>query len=93
MSRDGPKTTSNGCSIAVKVIFPDQITREFFLLEIGRLQRFPIGSIPLLVMARAASAEARNLTIACAAAASLVLTATPAENTETFCTSAGSGVT
>ena len=57
------------------------------------LQRFSIGSKPLLVIAPAASGEARNLTVALAASESPVLRATPAEKTETFCTSGGNGVT
>jgi hypothetical protein len=40
--------------------FKNQITRELFLPGIGQLQRFPKGSNPLFVMARAASGEARN---------------------------------
>jgi hypothetical protein len=57
------------------------------------LQRFSTGSNPLWVMAPAASGEARNLISAQAASESAVLRATPAENTETFCTSGGNGVT
>lgn len=57
------------------------------------LQLGLMGSNPLFVMALAASGEDRNLMTAWAASESLVLAATPAENTETFCTSGGSGVT
>ncbi len=52
--------------------------------EPSALYRLPIGSNPLFVIARAASGDARNLITEYARAESVVLAATPAENTETF---------
>jgi hypothetical protein len=48
------------------------------------LRQLPMGSNPLFLMAGAASGEARNPITEQAMSASVVLAATPAENTEIF---------